>query len=89
MVTTRHSFEHHVIEEEFGVISCCDVRSVNIFKDLAAAIVSVLDGPSPFYGKLVSDSSAAALDKMIAKAKEQGANGELLHHRHRSERRRS
>jgi uncharacterized protein YbjQ (UPF0145 family) len=42
LVTTRDRFTSHVVVEEIGVISAGDVRSVNIFKDIAAAVLHMV-----------------------------------------------
>jgi uncharacterized protein YbjQ (UPF0145 family) len=46
LVTTRDRFTSHLVVEEIGVISAGDVRSVNIFKDIAAAVLHMVSSAS-------------------------------------------
>lgn len=74
-LSTRDAVANYDIVEELGVVSSSDVRSVNILKDIAVAILGVAGGPTPFYGKLLADATEGAVEKLGQHARALGADG--------------
>ncbi len=45
------------------------VRTKNIFKDMLAAIAATLGGDTPYYAHLLNETTEAAMDQLVTRAK--------------------
>lgn len=64
-----------LVTQYFGVVSGEAVIGANIFRDMFASIRDVVGGRVGGYERALAGARQAAMDEMIAAAKELGANG--------------
>ncbi len=62
------------IKQTFGIVKGNTIRARNIGKDILAAFKNIIGGEIEEYTKLMAEAREQALDRMIAQAKELGAN---------------
>jgi len=62
------------IVEQFGVVSGSTVRAKHLGRDLMASLKNMVGGELKAYTELLQDSRRQATDRMIAQAKQLGAN---------------
>lgn len=62
------------IKKSFGLVRGNTIRARNIGKDIIAVFKNIVGGEIEEYTKLMGESREQALDRMIANAKELGAN---------------
>ncbi len=74
IVVTTPQVPGYKIKKVFGVVSGSVVRARNIGKDILAGLRTVAGGEVKEYTELLAESRDLALERMIQKAKELGAN---------------
>ncbi len=62
------------IKKVFGTVKGNTIRARNIGRDIIALLKNIVGGEIQEYTKLMAESREQALDRMIAEAKELGAN---------------
>jgi uncharacterized protein YbjQ (UPF0145 family) len=74
LITTTHSIEGRKIVEYCGLVSGEAIMGANIFKDLFASIRDIVGGRSGAYEEELRRAKDIAVEEMVARAKELGAN---------------
>ncbi|MEM7115089.1 MAG: YbjQ family protein [Chloroflexota bacterium] len=74
-ITTTYTFPGYEITETLGVVRGNTVRARHIGKDIMAGLRNIVGGEIGEYTKLLAESREQALDRMLANAKEVGADG--------------
>ena len=74
IVVTTPEVPGYKIKKVFGVVSGSVVRARNIGRDILAGLRNVAGGEIKEYTELLAESRDLALERMIQKAKELGAN---------------
>ena len=69
------TFEDHEITETLGVVKGSTIRSRHIGKDITAWLRNIVGGEITEYTKMMGESREQAVDRMIAEAESQGADG--------------
>ena len=77
LVSTTWNVANHRVVETRGEVFGLTVRSRSLFANIAAAIRSLFGGEVRFYTNLLEDSRLQAIERMVAKAEEMGANAIL------------
>lgn len=62
------------IVEHYGLVSGSTVRAKHVGKDILAGLKNIVGGELKGYTELLEDAREQARDRMIAQAKEMGAN---------------
>ncbi len=62
------------IKKVFGTVKGNTIRARNIGRDIVALLKNIVGGEIQEYTKLMAESREQALDRMVAEAKELGAN---------------
>ncbi len=62
------------IKKVFGTVKGNTIRARNIGRDIIALLKNIVGGEIQEYTKLMAESREQALDRMVAEAKELGAN---------------
>jgi len=75
VLTTQDRPDGWEIAEILGIVRGNTVRSRHLGKDLLAAFRNVVGGEIPEYTKLIAEAREQALDRMIAQARQLGADG--------------
>jgi uncharacterized protein YbjQ (UPF0145 family) len=74
IVVTTSRIEGMRIVRVLGVVRGNTVRARHIGRDIMAALRNVVGGEIAEYTKLLAESREAAVDRMVAEARELGAN---------------
>lgn len=74
LVTTTNNIEGKEITQYFGLVTGEAILGANIFKDIFASIRDIVGGRSQAYEQELQKAKDIALQEMIARAQEQGAN---------------
>lgn len=74
IVVTSDSVPGREIVEVHGLVRGTTVRARHLFKDLGAALKTIVGGEIIEYTKLIAESREQALDRMIAEAHARGAD---------------
>ncbi|MDJ0900114.1 MAG: heavy metal-binding domain-containing protein [Xenococcus sp. MO_188.B8] len=74
IVTTGPNIEGKKITEYCGIVNGESILGANIFRDVLANVRDIVGGRSGAYEKSLRKSREIALDEMIARAQELGAN---------------
>jgi len=74
LLTSTPSIEGHEIVKYLGIVSGEAILGANIFKDLFASIRDIVGGRSAAYEEELRKAKKIALDEMVERAKELGAN---------------
>lgn len=74
LLTTTASVEGKKIVDYKGIVFGEVTNGINFMKDFTASISNVLGGRSATYEKEIIDSRAAAINEMIKRAEQVGAN---------------
>jgi uncharacterized protein YbjQ (UPF0145 family) len=77
LVTTTWNVAGHEVVETIGEVFGLTVRSRSIFANIAASFRAMFGGEVKFYTNLLEVSREQAVDRMIARAEEKGANAIL------------
>lgn len=75
LVTTQDFFADYEITETLGVVKGNTIRAKHIGKDIMAGLRTIVGGEIYEYSKMFSESREQAMDRMIHKAQELGADG--------------
>ncbi len=70
-----HSVEGQRVQKFLGVVNGEAIIGANIFRDLFSSVRDVVGGRAGGYERALSGARDAALEDMMAAAKEMGANG--------------
>ena len=74
-LTTQDEFKDHEIVETLGLVRGNTIRARHVGKDILAALRNVVGGEITEYTKMLAESREQATDRMIADAKQLGADG--------------
>jgi uncharacterized protein YbjQ (UPF0145 family) len=75
VVTTTNGVEGRQITEYIRVVAGETVLGVNIFKDITAAFRDIVGGRSGKYEEEVRKGRETAIEEMVTRAQEAGADG--------------
>jgi uncharacterized protein YbjQ (UPF0145 family) len=74
LVNTTNTVEGHRILEYKGLVAGEAILGANVFRDLFASIRDIVGGRSGSYERVLSDARNTAVDDMVERAREMGAN---------------
>jgi uncharacterized protein YbjQ (UPF0145 family) len=74
IMTTTSSLEGYVIEDYLGLVTGEVILGANIFRDIAASFTDILGGRSGSYERTFIEAKENAMQEMIERAQEMGAN---------------
>jgi uncharacterized protein YbjQ (UPF0145 family) len=74
ITTTTPSIEGKKIDQYLGVICGEAIIGVNIFRDIFASIRDIVGGRTQSYEVVLGDARKLAMDDLMARAKELGAD---------------
>ena len=74
-ITTQDEFADYEIVQTLGLVRGNTIRARHVGKDIIAGLRGVVGGEISEYTKMLAESREQALDRMIAHAKEKGADG--------------
>ncbi len=75
ILTSTQDIPDKKITKTLGLVKGNTIRARNIGRDIIAALKNLVGGEIEEYTKLLAQSREQAMDRMIASAKEIGANG--------------
>lgn len=71
---TTPTIEGHPIQQYFGMVSGEAIHGVNIVKDFGAGLTNIFGGRSDGYEEEIQSAYAEAVNEMLARAQQLGAN---------------
>jgi len=74
MITSRFEIAGKKVKKEIGIVSGSAVMSRNFIRDFFAGIRNFLGHELKEYSEMIDKSKAVAMERMIEKAEEMGAN---------------
>ena len=74
LLTNIETVPGKTITAHYGVVSGSTVRAKHVGRDLLAGLKNIVGGELSAYTELLQDSRQQATERMIAQAKELGAN---------------
>ena len=74
MLSTTGEVPGKKIKQSLGLVKGNTIRARNIGRDIIAALKNLVGGEIEEYTKLLAQSREQAIDRMVAKAEELGAN---------------
>lgn len=74
LITTTPTFEGNEIKEYKGIVFGEVINGINFIKDFAAGITNIIGGRSITYENEIIDARTRALNEMILRARNIGAN---------------
>lgn len=74
-VTTRSTFPNREITASHGIVRGNSVRARNVGRDMTQVFRNIIGGELKAYSQLMTDTREEALERMVATANEQGADG--------------
>jgi len=74
IVVTSETVANHRIIKSLGLVRGNTVRARHVGKDILAGLRNIVGGEVHEYSKLMAESREQTLDRMIAEAKQLGAN---------------
>lgn len=74
LVTTTHDVAGKRIVRTIGLVRGNTIRARHVGRDFMAGLKNMIGGEITEYTKMIAESREEALDRMIAQAKENGAN---------------
>ncbi|NIO19792.1 MAG: heavy metal-binding domain-containing protein [Candidatus Aenigmarchaeota archaeon] len=74
IVSTTPNLEGHRIVKYLGIVTGEAIMGANIFRDLFARVRDIVGGRSGAYEKELIKGKTIAIDEMVERAKEMGAN---------------
>lgn len=74
IVTTTPEIAGHTITEYRGLVTGETIVGANIVKDLFAGVRDIVGGRSGAYEKSLADARNMAMEELVQKAQESGAN---------------
>jgi uncharacterized protein YbjQ (UPF0145 family) len=75
LMTTQDTFADYEIIATIGMVRGNVIRARHIGNDIVAGLRNIVGGEITEYTKLIAESREQAIDRMIANAKEVGADG--------------
>ncbi len=75
LLSTQDRFEDREITTTLGLVRGNTIRSRHIGKDLMAGLRNIVGGEVLEYTKMMAEAREQALDRMVARAEELGADG--------------
>jgi uncharacterized protein YbjQ (UPF0145 family) len=75
IITTQDQFADYEISETLGMVKGNTIRARHIGKDILAGLRTIVGGEISEYTKMLAESREQCLDRMIADAKDKGADG--------------
>lgn len=74
IITNIETIPGRTISEHFGLVSGSTIRAKHLGRDIMASLKNLVGGELKGYTQLLQESRKQALDRMIAQAKQLGAN---------------
>jgi uncharacterized protein YbjQ (UPF0145 family) len=74
LITTQDEFADHEIDKTLGMVRGNTIRARHIGKDILAGLRTIVGGEITEYTKMLAESREQAIDRMIANARELGAD---------------
>ena len=75
LMTTQDRFEDQEITQTLGLVKGSTIRAKHLGSDILSVLRHMVDGELTEYTKLLAESREQALDRMIAEAGSQNADG--------------
>ncbi len=75
IVVTTPTVPEKIIVQTVGLVSGNAIRARHVGKDILAGLRAIVGGEIHEYGKLLAESREQAVDRMMSKAVNLGANG--------------
>ena len=75
LLSTQDRFEDREIATTLGLVHGNTIRSRHIGKDIMAGLRNIVGGEVLEYTKMMAEAREQALDRMVARAEELGADG--------------
>ncbi len=75
LMTTQDEFADYKIVATLGVVKGNTIRARHVGKDILAALRNLIGGEVKEYTKMLAESREQALNRMIAEAQRDGADG--------------
>lgn len=75
LITTQDTFADHEIAETIGLVRGNTIRARHVGKDILAGLRNLVGGEITEYTKMLAEAREQAMDRMIERAQERGANG--------------
>lgn len=73
-VTSLPTLHGFVVTEDLGLLAASHVRTKRVVEDLAASIGAMFGSETTYYSHLLNETSAAAVDSLVTRAKAAGAD---------------
>ena len=77
LITNIATVPGRTIVEHFGLVTGSTVRSKHVGRDIMASVKNIFGGELHGYTELLEESRAEAIERMVASAKQLGANAIL------------
>jgi len=74
IITNIETIPGRTISEHFGLVSGSTIRAKHVGRDIMASLKNLVGGELKGYTQLLQESRKQAMDRMIAQAKQLGAN---------------
>ena len=74
IITPRNDLGGHRIVEELGLVRGSTIRARHVGRDILAGLKSIVGGEIQEYTKMMAEAREQALDRLVADAREKGAN---------------
>lgn len=74
-ITTQDEFADYEIVQTLGLVRGNTIRARHVGKDIVAGLRGVVGGEITEYTKMLAESREQAIDRMIADARDKGADG--------------
>ncbi|MDR9451885.1 MAG: YbjQ family protein [Acidimicrobiia bacterium] len=78
IVSTSESVAGHRVVRTLGLVRGNTIRARHVGRDISAAFRNIVGGEISEYTKLLGEAREQALDRMVAEAKEIGANAIVM-----------
>jgi len=75
LITTQDYLADYEITETLGMVKGNTIRARHVGKDILAGLRTIVGGEITEYTKMLAESREQALDRLIADAREKGADG--------------
>lgn len=74
LITTTNSLEGKTIETYHGIVTGEAIMGANVVRDIFASVTDIIGGRSGAYEEKLSEGRQIAIDEMISRAQQLGAN---------------
>jgi uncharacterized protein YbjQ (UPF0145 family) len=75
LITTQDEFADYQVVETLGLVKGNTIRARHVGKDILAGLRNIVGGEITEYTKMLAESREQAIDRMVAEAKNKGADG--------------